>query len=188
MLRHIIGLVVGLILAPILCFALGWGYVMSIRTTLAPSGLTGEVLLGTGILVLVGATAGAMAAMRRLSPLAPLIAGVFLVALSGVYLLFPIAMETLLPPGVGNYLDIRFFGSVLGPLLVVSALSPSRWRGSGQRDEPGPRRLQPPTGRQEWGASYPPPGGSPHPPPPGGFTEPSGPSWPPQPPGEGPRP
>lgn len=181
MLRHIIGLVVGLILAPILSAALGLGYVMSIRTALAPSGLTGEVLLGTAILILVGAIVGVMAAMRWLSPLAPLIVGVFQATLSGAYLFFPVAMETLLTGRVGT---IQHFGSVLGPLLVVSALPPRRWRGRGQSGEPGPRYLQPspqpPPGRQEWGTTWSSPGGSPHPPPPGGFTDPSGPSWPPE--------
>ncbi|CAM3632997.1 hypothetical protein GCM10009799_25930 [Nocardiopsis rhodophaea] len=155
MLRHLIGLVIGLIVAPLLWLGVSWA-----ATAIGPA-LRGEgfgapmALPAIAVLMLVGVICGFLAG-TRVSPLAALVSGGLIL---GFYLwpvLHPASATTVL----SGWIDQGTFAHpvsaalpvalVLGTLLFFSALAPSRWRWSAAPEtapaETAPRADEPGTG------------------------------------------
>lgn len=138
MVRHLVGIAVGLVALPALYYlteagarALRDGY-----ATFSPSPA------GLGYLAAVAAVAAALAGWRRLSPVAAVVCGLPLVALGalfatevevGVLLAAGLPRLGALPAGLpgeppGTLAGVTGLYTVVGGLLVVSALVPGRWR------------------------------------------------------------
>lgn len=153
--RHVLGFVIGVVLA-----ALGVGLALvgvgALPTTTAD--LAGDTT-GHVLLVVAGVVLGLLAASRRLSPLSPLVGGLLVLA-AGILLW--------VRPGAAADVDLSIAelqaGAVvaartgaflvLGPLLVVLALVPQgrrRARGDDGRDDDGFVAV-PPAAPQSWSA------------------------------------
>ncbi|MQA87997.1 MAG: hypothetical protein GEV03_26095 [Streptosporangiales bacterium] len=161
--RHLVGLILGIVLAPVLLYGAAWGssHVLQAAARLA---VNRETVLGIGALLLVGVVVGALTSMRWLSPVGALVAGLFYLGLTVAFLADFRVVGDLFPRGV---LVLSFIGTggvaLLGAILVVSAMSPTRWRPVRVAAEPDPGYLQPPPmpqfGSQPWAQDPAPPGG-----------------------------
>ncbi|WP_420161388.1 hypothetical protein [Nocardiopsis sp. CNT-189] len=130
MLRHVLGLLTGLALAPGAWFGAGWAAVAVAGHT----GSAGQVdasaaSVPLGVLMALGA-AGGFVAGARISPLAPLGAGLVLLGYGVWPLVAPASIPSWLPEGAlvhpaGPALPA---GLLLGTLFFIAAMSPSRWR------------------------------------------------------------
>ncbi|WP_028647431.1 hypothetical protein [Nocardiopsis sp. CNT312] len=131
MLRHLVGLLTGIALAPPLWAALAWG------TDLFPRLAGGEVTAATVSAAIVLALAGAVGAYLAAggaSPLCAAAAGLLLTALG----LWPVLSPQTVGTALG-WLDPEGFLYPAGPglapalaagvLLLGSAMTPTRWRG-----------------------------------------------------------
>lgn len=130
MLRHLVGLLAGIALAPVLWTGAAWS------ADLLPEITRGEVsvttVLSVVVLCLLGAV-GAYLAASRLSPLTAGASGALLTALCLWPVLSPASVESALywlndevfiyPNGAGLGVALP-----LGVLLLGSAVSPTRWR------------------------------------------------------------
>lgn len=176
--RYFVAAVLGLVLAPVLLYALGWATAAAAASwSDGPGPATSAGMAATGVLVIVGV--GIAVLIRGLSPLTALIVGLGFLALNVMHLV-AVPASAVLPSSAGG-IEIEWVGTaallqqsvvaMLGVALVVSALSPARWRTGPAAAEPDPDYLQPPpmpqVGSQSW--TY-------DPTPPGGFPGPSGPA------------
>lgn len=133
--RHFVGLVLGIILAPLLLYALGWGAAVAAASWSQGSGaVTMEGLAAAGAL----AVAGIVVAMltRAFPPLGAFIVGAAFVALNALNLMYHSIVEMLLQPwgparldwtGANVLLQADIIG-MIGVALLFSALAPRRWR------------------------------------------------------------
>lgn len=175
MLRHIFGFVVGIILAPTLPYAMGWGTDTALRTFAENFGATNRTYLAMGVLLVSGIVVAAMTSTRWLSPIAALVVGLPMLVVTALHLLGAEVWVLVELPGRVATLNRLGVLGMLGALLVVSALPAHRWRGREKGEAPDPSYLEPPPMPQPAEAW---PSG---PQPPGGFAPPSG---PPRPPGD----
>jgi hypothetical protein len=129
-LRHIFGVVMGILVAPALLWGSGWGFVRAGELK-AQSGA--NLFVALGAMAAAGLVLGALMVAQWASPLATLLPGLGLVAWTIVYAVNPgraglelpfgddvlRGMETLLVTGV--------YG-LLGLALLIPTFTPSRWR------------------------------------------------------------
>ncbi|ASU85525.1 hypothetical protein CDO52_24420 [Nocardiopsis gilva YIM 90087] len=135
MLRHLIGLVIGLIVAPLLWLGVAWA-ATAIEPVLRGEGFGAPMVLpAVGVLMLVGVICGFLAG-TRMSPLAALVSGGLILA----FYLWPVVNPASANAVLSGWIDQGTFmhpvGAALpialplGTLLFISALAPSRWRRS----------------------------------------------------------
>lgn len=152
--RHILGVVAGLLLTPLLMLGLMYGsgqVVYAFKTDFSPSWLGAAVLAACA--VALGFLAGS-----RLSPLASLVTGLGFTGM-GTVLLIPM----LYPSGLADLLPapLRWGFDMLGPtgmlfiagiLLLTASAFPSRWRAA-RPEQPAPSYGPPQRQQQQ---QYPP--------------------------------
>lgn len=140
--RHFLGFVVGIVLAPVLLYAGAWGLRrgMVIVLEAEATGRTareydGRALTAFLVLLAVGILLGVLATARWLSPVAPLVVGL-------AFLVATLAMVVRSQPTVNlihrhlhghpaGYLIVGLtsgFVALVGGLMLVAAVAPSRWR------------------------------------------------------------
>ncbi|WP_304451793.1 YIP1 family protein [Nocardiopsis sp. YSL2] len=141
MLRHLVGLLAGVALAPVLRIAVAWG------ATVLPLAAEGTVSFATVsaviVLAAVGTGCGYLVA-SRLSPLYAGVAGALLTAIA----LWPVVAPDSMASALG-WLDSDGFvypagagltpALVVGALMLFSAMVPSRWRARHEAPAPGGR-------------------------------------------------
>ncbi|MFC7744096.1 hypothetical protein ACFQXA_28645 [Nocardiopsis composta] len=160
MLRHVLGLLAGLALAPGAWFGAGWAAVAVAEHTGSAGGVDASAAsVPLGVLMAIG-VAGGFVAGARISPLAPLGAGVPLLGYGVWPLVAPASIPSWLPEGslvhpAGPALPA---GLLLGTLFFIAAMAPSRWhrraaapaaspprcRRRCRHRRPNPRRGRPP--------------------------------------------
>ncbi|MFV2197023.1 YIP1 family protein [Nocardiopsis sp. LOL_012] len=149
MLRHLVGLLAGIALAPPLWAALAWGADLFPR--LAGGEVTAATVSAAIVLALAGAI-GAYLAAGGASPLCAAAAGLLLTALA----LWPVLSPQTVATALG-WLDPEGFLYPVGPglapalaagvLLLGSAMTPTRWRVRRTAAEPPPAADGPAPGR-----------------------------------------
>jgi len=140
--RHLVGLVLGLVAAMAVFFGGGWGVarIMAAHahgTSLVgiSGGLTLAALLGTGLYL------GSMVAVRAISPLAAGLPGLILLGWSGLEMFKAHWALRLIP--LSGYQEASGFRTMLtigvlallGAMLVIPLFVPSRWRRSEPLDD-----------------------------------------------------
>jgi len=141
--RHLAGVILAIVMAAVLFFAAGWGYLKLAtgpgRVGPLPAGTSSflhdrVVLEGFGALAAAGLVAGILIVVPRISPLAAGLPGLVLLAWTGLYLSSArravqyIPLKTR-PYGVG--FEAMLFDGVLalaGLVMIVPLFVPSRWR------------------------------------------------------------
>jgi uncharacterized membrane protein YgcG len=134
--RHVLGFLVGVVLAPAALYGAAWsGNEVTKQMKQHPQNLDNKLLPAFGVLLAVGLVLGVVAAARWLSPVAALVMGVVFV---GAGVAFAIK-----PERIGNDVTKRIHGDIgtslvgllgtgvvvlVGGLLLASALMPYRWR------------------------------------------------------------
>ena len=141
LLRHLLGVVFGVMLTVITWSALGWS-TTRIHTEYAQYfGLkpTGTLFLALLLIAIVAVGLGLAAAARFMSPIAALIPGVIFFVLGLAELLLPAQTQFLSdidPMGGGTAtfsLSAQGIYPLLGLMLIVSAIPPHRWRAASAR-------------------------------------------------------
>ncbi|WP_017538573.1 hypothetical protein [Nocardiopsis halophila] len=132
MLRHLFTFLAGLALAPAIWFGAAWA------ADAAPGAADGAPL---GVLMAAGAAAGFLAG-ARIPPVGALACGLPLLG----YGLWPVVAPQTVPGWIPDGLahpdgPALPFALLLGTLLVIAALPPSRWR---RRPAPAPGPVPPP--------------------------------------------
>lgn len=166
--RHAIGVVAGLVLTPVLAAGLMLGTDRFARTftALRPGGP--DRWVGGGVLLVVAVLLGVLAGSRT-SPLASLIPGLVYAGTGGLWVIAPTFAGQHTAGRLPGTLDRGY--TVIGPygvllligvLLLVASLSPSRWapRPARRAGEPAPQPHDgpvPPYGQSEWQPQAPPP-------------------------------
>ncbi|QUX25482.1 MULTISPECIES: hypothetical protein [Nocardiopsis] len=136
--RHIVGFLSGLILAPVLLLACGWAFSHLRSLHAAERG----VLEGSGPLVLaglvgVGVIVALLAVPPRLTPMLPLSVALVLGSATGVALVRGHLLERLPPvPGLEGALDLLPLGVFVPVALVLAAtvFVGGRWRRSEEHE------------------------------------------------------
>ncbi|MGN9785250.1 hypothetical protein ACTMTF_27735 [Nonomuraea sp. ZG12] len=131
--RHLLGIVAGLLLPPLIVAGLMYGVS---ELTLTMQRMLAFSWLGLGLLVLSG-IALAFLAGSRLSPVASLLGGLMFVLVGSLPLLELMSRTRILPRGFlpamldNGYRNLSYQGIllVIGVLLLVVSAFPSRWRG-----------------------------------------------------------
>lgn len=138
--RHVLGFVLGSLLAPAVVAVTGWSLPLLIeghRGIHVLASTTG--LMTVGVLAACALLVGVCLVAPRLSPLAPGLAGLALAAWSGLYVLAPQLATGALPnhPVLQGATELLALGLYL-PLALVLCLPlllPSRWRRADRRRE-----------------------------------------------------
>jgi hypothetical protein len=141
--RHLVGLVLAVVMAAAVFFAASWGYLKLLigpaRGGALPAGGGSlihdhAVLEGFGALLAVGLVAGILIAVPRISPLASGLAGLVLLAWTGLYL-FSVRRAVQYIPfktrAYGTGFEAMLFDGVLamaGLAMIIPLFVPSRWR------------------------------------------------------------
>ncbi|RKS05488.1 hypothetical protein DFP74_1087 [Nocardiopsis sp. Huas11] len=141
MLRHLVGLLAGVALAPVLWIAVAWG------ATRLPLVAEGTVSFATVSAVIVLSAVGIGCGYLVASRLSPLYAGVSGALLTAIAL-WPVVSPDTMAPALG-WLDADGFvypagagltpALVVGSLMLFSAMVPSRWRVRHEAAPPGGR-------------------------------------------------
>ncbi|MDT0304572.1 hypothetical protein [Streptomonospora wellingtoniae] len=147
MLRHLIGLLAGVALAPALWSGLAWS-AQRVSATVAEDGGFDAPLTMTavGVLMAVGVACGFLAG-ARVSPLAAFCCGGLVLSYALWPVLAPGTVDSALPGWITDDSVLHPLGDVLllalplGTLLFISSLAPSRWR-SRRAAEAGPAAPQ----------------------------------------------
>ncbi|KOX20919.1 hypothetical protein ADL05_05455 [Nocardiopsis sp. NRRL B-16309] len=136
--RHLVGLLAGVALAPVLWVAVAWG------ATQLPLAAAGTVSFATVSAVIVLSTVGVGCGYLVASRLSPLYAGASGALLAAIAL-WPVVAPDSMATALG-WLDTDGFvypggaglapALVAGSLMLFSAIVPSRWRA--QREDPAP--------------------------------------------------
>ncbi|MBB6171799.1 hypothetical protein HNR23_001859 [Nocardiopsis mwathae] len=131
--RHVVGFLVGLVLAPVVMLGAGWALPRLARASAAEATFLGAGGAATVAVLSVLALLVAVAmAAPRLTPLLPGVAGLALVGLSAAGVLRPELADRLpATPGLGGALDLLSLGVFVpvGLALVVPMFLASRWAG-----------------------------------------------------------
>ncbi|GAB3451082.1 hypothetical protein GCM10027570_27100 [Streptomonospora sediminis] len=135
--RHFVGFIVGLALAPVLMLGTGW-----VLPRFVDLNATGQSIATVSAMVAVGAAAAVALLVAlvlvppRLTPLLPGIAGLTLVGATAVQVLRPALVE-MVPalPGVEGAVTLLSIGAYLplGLALFIPMLVPARWAGKDRR-------------------------------------------------------
>ncbi|MEE2041060.1 YIP1 family protein [Nocardiopsis sp. CT-R113] len=155
MLRHLVGLLAGIALAPVLWVAAAWS--AGLLPQLADGDVNVATVLSAVVLCLTGGVCAYLVA-SRVSPLVAGAAGSLLAALS----LWPIVHPSSMGPALSWLNDESFLypggaglavGLLLGTLLLVSATMPLRWRAAADPGLPLPGRIVAGTSRDRYRAA-----------------------------------
>ena len=144
--RHVFGIIMGLVVTAVLFFGGGWGYqrLSGLMTTASPHltstrGLTSlGALLGTGLLI------GILMVVPRVSPLATALPGAAALAATALYVASPSHTLRHMPLKTSTYgfgahtLLVTGVYALLGIAMIVPLFVPSRWRKPGIEDEEEP--------------------------------------------------
>jgi hypothetical protein len=148
--RHLAGIVLAIVAALVVFFAGGWGYLRLLRLPAANGSLAGlpagggslignhSVLASLAALLVTGLVVGLLVGVPRISPLAPGLPGLALLALTGLYLasvrhavqLIPLRTRTF-----GAGFEAMLIDGVLalaGLAMIIPMFVPSRWRRAGR--------------------------------------------------------
>lgn len=140
--RHIFGLLVGVVVAPVLLFGVGWAAQELLRggsLQVDPAG-DGRMLIALGVMAVIGLLLGLILA-GRVSPLATFIPSMVLLAWTVVYALDVTRATSLVPSGAAIHQEVAQAGlgmltllssgvyGLLGVALFIPVLKPSRWAG-----------------------------------------------------------
>jgi hypothetical protein len=129
--RHAVGFVLGLLLAPVILAAAGWGYFRAVSGVALADPQSNEVLSGLGLAAAAGLVIGLLAAARWLSPVAALIVSLGYLGLTAFYVLALDEFTDLMPDSeVGNGAQGLVASGVValvGTALLISAIMPHRW-------------------------------------------------------------
>jgi hypothetical protein len=143
--RHLMGIILGIVMAGVVFFAGAWGYLRLLRIT-AAAGLPASggallhdrsVLLGLAAVAGTGLLAGILMAAPRISPLAAALPGLALAGWTALYLvnvrfaidLIPLASRDF-GAGFRDMLESGVLGAA-GLAMVIPLFVPSRWRRRG---------------------------------------------------------
>lgn len=145
MLRHLIGLLTGLAIAPAMWAALAWSAQRVSTTVDGGEGFAPLALTAVGVLMAVGIACGFLAG-ARISPLAAFVGGGLLLSYALWPVMAPGTVDAVLPGWVPDDSVLHPLGPglllalPLGTLLFISGLVPSRWRSryAPRPGEPGP--------------------------------------------------
>ncbi|MBV9857483.1 MAG: hypothetical protein JOY82_23675 [Streptosporangiaceae bacterium] len=166
--RHVIGVFLAVIMAGVLFFAGGWGYLRVLRLPAPAGSLSGlpagggsllsnhAVLIAFGALLGTGLLAGILIAVPWISPLASGLPGLMLLAWTGLYLARVHRAVALIPlrnRAFGTGFEAMLIDGVLaaaGLAMIIPMFVPSRWR----------RKVQEPAGYQPYYGTSAPSGGS----------------------------
>jgi hypothetical protein len=149
--RHLVGVVLAMAMATAVFFAASWGYLKlligSARRSAPPTSPSlftvgggslihdHAVLEGFGALVAVGLVAGLLIAVPRISPLAPGLPGLVLLAWTGLYLFSARRAVQYIPlktQAYGTGFEAMLVDGVLamaGLAMIIPLFVPSRWQG-----------------------------------------------------------
>jgi hypothetical protein len=145
--RHVIGFVIGVVVAAVILFGSGWASQDAVRgavSVVAPVS-NGRILVGLGVMALVGLVFG-LVMVGRLSPLSAFIPSIVLLAWTVVYALDVPRAMSLAPVGPSVQQDLAQAGrgmesllstgvfALLGVALFIPVLMPSRWAAPPKRD------------------------------------------------------
>lgn len=140
--RHLVGVLLAIVMAAAVFFAASWGY---LKLTIGPArgvvpGGGGSLLRdhavveGLAAMLAVGLLAGILIAVPRISPLAPGLPGLVLLAWTGLYL-FSVQRALRYVPlktrAYGAGFEALLFDGVLalmGAAMIIPLFVPSRWR------------------------------------------------------------
>ncbi|HEX9554273.1 MAG TPA: hypothetical protein VF983_13800 [Streptosporangiaceae bacterium] len=144
--RHLIGTVLGVVMAGALFFAGAWGYLRLLRVA-APAFRLSQLPAGGGSLISdhsvlagliavagTGLLAGILVAAPRISPLAAGLPGLALLGLTGLYVVSVRHADSLIPlksHSFGAGFEAMLFDGVLGAagmVMIIPMFVPSRWR------------------------------------------------------------
>ncbi|GAA0991817.1 hypothetical protein GCM10009555_079800 [Acrocarpospora macrocephala] len=154
--RHIFGLLVGVVVAAALLFGGGWASRESLRgmvQNIDPLRDT-RMLIALGIMLVIGLLVGLLLA-GRISPVATFIPSMILLAWTVVYIIDVSRAAALAPIGASVQKEISEAGEgmltllgngvygMLGIALFVPVLMPSRWAGRPQEEEDEYEETQP---------------------------------------------
>lgn len=137
--RHIFGFILGILVAPAMLYATGWG-VMQAQALKTQTGA--KLFVALGAMAAAGLVVGVLMVARWSSPLATLLPGLALVAWTIVYAVNPARAALELPganaikPTMETLLFTGVYG-MLGVALMMPTLHPSRWRGKYASDRSG---------------------------------------------------
>ncbi|MDA2805461.1 hypothetical protein [Nocardiopsis suaedae] len=159
MLRQLLTFLAGLALAPAVWFGTAWA---------ADTAPQASDTVPLGVLMAAGAAGGFLVGVR-IPPVGSLACGLPLLAYALWPVVAPHTVSDWIPGGLARPDGPALpFALVLGTLLVIAALSPSRWRRD--RRSPAPAPAPPPTADPAPPEGPPPPGAVPPP------AEPAGPA------------
>lgn len=130
--RHAIGVLLGLLLAPLLLGLAGWGFVRATHVGAVLDPKSAEVLSGLALLAAAGLVIAALAAARWLPPSAALVVGLAFVGVTAFYILALARFTDLLEPrgevGAGVFGFVRTGAAgMVGVALLLAAAMPHRW-------------------------------------------------------------
>ncbi|PSK98924.1 hypothetical protein CLV63_104148 [Murinocardiopsis flavida] len=131
--RHVVGFIVGMMLAPIVLIGLGWAYprLAAIAARDGATFVSATGLSAVGVLSVLAVLLGLSAAAPRLTPLLPGIAGLSLVGVTAAHVMRPELIGRLpAVPGMDGAQTLLALGVFL-PLsvaLIVPMFLPARWR------------------------------------------------------------
>lgn len=139
MLRHSLGLLAGLLVAPLLWLGTAWT-AAEFGERVTSLSLNDPLLLSAAAAVMVIGLLCGLLAGSRVSPLAAFLPGAALLGLGLWPLVNYAAMDATLPDWLGS--ESMFYpvgpalpmNIALGTMLIASALAPSRWRSRSRRD------------------------------------------------------
>jgi hypothetical protein len=145
--RHILGLLAGIVVAAAVLFGGGWAAQEAVRGAAqnVDPVKDGRLLVALGVMIVVGALVG-LVLVGRLSPLAAFIPSMVLLAWTVVYALDVTRAADLAPTGAslqkelaqaGQGMQALLFSGVyglLGVALFIPVLMPSRWSGPPRED------------------------------------------------------
>lgn len=144
--RHVLGFVLGVLLAPALTYGAGWGFARA-GAALDPVGQTitdrTELYGAFALMAAVGLVTGVVIVARWASPLATLIPALALLGWSGYFVIDPsraLDLPGKVPPAgeLDTALQLLLASglfALLGFALLMPAWLPHRWRRRDQEDE-----------------------------------------------------
>jgi hypothetical protein len=128
--RHFFGFILGIVVAPGLVLATGWGFM---RTQQLRNDPGGSLTLAIAALAAAGLVIGVLMVAKWASPLATLLPGLSLLGWTIVYAVNPgqaalqLPVNKLVYQGMESLLVAGIYGLV-GMALLIPTFTPSRWR------------------------------------------------------------
>ncbi len=134
--RHLFGLIAGIVVTAVLFFGGGWGYHrLSTLVSATNPHLTGtRGLTSIGALAATGLLIGILLAVPRVSPIATALPGVVALAATALYVASPSRALRLMPMKTSNFglgahiLLATGIYALIGAAMIVPLFVPSRWR------------------------------------------------------------